>query len=124
MNYIPEHPEHNNFICSLLANPSHDLRLLHMLSKITTTPFLKFVVYGEGVPFKNRDYGTRPNRTSGLPDKINNVIDAFTFMHSIIKHPDLLAKNELDYQHSTKMGELHIYAGGKTPMRYVPTTTQ
>lgn len=120
MDYNPEHPEHNHFICSLLANPSHDLRLLHMLSKITTTPFLKLAVYGQGVRFENRDYGTMPNRTSGLPDKFNNVIDAFKYMHFMVNHPDLRAQNEKDYQHSTKMGELHIYAGGKTPMRYVP----
>ena len=114
-------------ISSQVNNPSHDLRLLSMFVGSTRlgldgklVDLLRKVVYGKGVSRGKEPYGTEPNFVSGLPNRINNVEDAFKALRGLIQDPGQKAKNDVDYYRSTKLGELHIYDDGR-PMRYVPS---
>jgi hypothetical protein len=119
------------YISSQLNNPSHDLRLLKLINYGGTTTgnadldsLLNKVVYSKGVPVNGGFYGTEPNTTSGLPSKINNVRDAFESLLAIVKNPLSVAINNKFYSDltgKTKLGELHIYGDGGTPMRFKPT---
>ena len=113
------------FISSQVSNPSHDLRLLHNIGdnlpgmdpKLKT--YIGRVVYGEGLNLKDKKYGTKPNRKSGYPKKINHVGDAFTFLGELVNSLESETENERHYRGSNKLGELHIYMDKKTPMRFV-----
>jgi hypothetical protein len=115
-----------SYVSSHVNNISHDLRLLNNVG-----PFLKGmdgkladlirkVVYGKGVAKGKEWYGTEPNPASGLPNRINNVEDAFKALCGLVENPIQKTKNEFDYAGSKKLGELHIYDDGR-PMRYVPS---
>jgi hypothetical protein len=112
-------------ISSRINNPSHDLRLLAMIHKKQEGTFsriskcLKKVVYGKNMIKGYEQYGTKANPVSGVPKKINNVTDAFIELKKLVKEPEFKEDNTLDYDVSDKLGELHIYGDGKTPMRFV-----
>ena len=116
------------FISSQKSNPSHDLRLLYTIGNrlagmdINLRMLIGRVVYGVGVMKKDEMYGTEPNAKSGYPMRINNVGDAFAYLEELVKYPESKAANEMDYRGSKKLGELHIYCDGKTPMKWVPST--
>jgi hypothetical protein len=78
------------------------------------------VIYGKGVKKGEEMYGTEPNTNSGYPMRINNVGDAFTYLEELVKYPESEVDNQMDYQGSKKLGELHIYRDGKTQMKWVP----
>jgi hypothetical protein len=115
------------FISSQVGNQSHDLRLLKAIepfSKGSATAklssLLKKVTYGQGLSGSDKRYGTKLNKKSGLPNKINNVTDAFLALLELIKDPAQQEQNETAYSTFTKLGELHIHNDSRTPMRYIP----
>lgn len=112
-------------ISSRVNNPSHDLRLLSMIGSNVTgmntsfSKFMKKVVYGKNMMKGDEQYGTKANPVSGVPTKINNVTDAFIELKTLVNHPDRKKDNATNYYTYDKLGELHIYGDGKTPMRYI-----
>ena len=133
----------NEFKCATLPNQSYDLGLLYMLaSDAKKTPgsvsvsmqhILEKVVFGEGVPIEKlrKEYmekhphdaifhGTKENTTSGLPEKINNITDAYMELERLIMDPRTQSINDNTYETLTKIGDLHIYDNGR-PMNYIPT---
>ena len=119
----------NSYINSSSINPSHDLRLFAMLGNnlpgmdAHLQTLFKKVVYGQGIlDAKSRRYGTQPNPTTGLPSKINNVSDAFNALQELVTDTAEQGSNSYHYRSYEKLGELHIYNDGKTPMRWVLPT--
>lgn len=99
-----------------------------------TKPFLlellEKVVYGTGIKLtekmKNLQkanpnqwvyYGTKEIKTSGLPNKINNVTDAYKELERLVKTFE--NANDIHYSKFDKLGDLHIYDNGR-PMHYIP----
>jgi len=123
----PAELRQNCHICSQINNPSHDLRLLHFIGDVADSKpdilqlvrtMLKKVVYG--IDVVDGDLGTAPNPKSGLPSKINNVKDAFKALTDIVKTNLCREINKLAYSaEDDKLGELHVYNDGRTPMRFV-----
>jgi hypothetical protein len=134
----------NSFICSQIANQSHDLRLLYMVyyelkrrfktavAHYSILRVLDKINYGIGITL-NKDqkaemkknpnnwiyYGTQEVIASALPRKINNVTDAYSELERLITDPWSQSINDIHYAPLTKLGDLHIYDDG-SPMRYVP----
>jgi hypothetical protein len=115
------------FISSQVGNQSHDLRLLKTIEPFSKgsapaklSSLLKKVTYGQGLSGSDKRYGTKLNKKSGLPNKINNVTDAFLALLELIKDPAQQEQNETAYSTFTKLGELHIHDDSRTPMRYIP----
>ena len=118
------------YINSLIPNRSHDLRLVNeikqklnlaiivnnltldnVLLKDITTIFTK-VLYSD-------IYGTNQKLSSGLPNKVHNVMDAFNLLKKICMHPMFQQDNDKFYLDPTerrygftKLGDLHIYSDG------------
>ena len=98
------------------GNQSCDIRLLKMLSQIpkfylSNLPdilknMLKKILY-------NSKYETEEIIESGLPNSINNVLDAFIELKSIIKDHIIVSENNKYYENLNKLGDLHIYENGK-----------
>lgn len=132
------------FIYSQKANQSHDLRLLYMtkceLKRRMKTAIaypeiirmLEKITYGAGIQLSRKQkeqlkahpnqwiyYGTKENVASGLPNKVNNVTDAYRELDRLISNSWAQASNDIYYAPLTKLGDLHIYDDGR-PMRYVP----
>lgn len=114
----------NSFISSKTYHPSHDLRLLSNIGvkKGMDGDMKKImgkVVYGAGLNSSNKYYGTKPNPTSGLPLKINNVKDAYEMLRRYIAKPNVIKLNNAIYgDESNRLGQLHVYHDHR-PMRYV-----
>jgi hypothetical protein len=97
-------------------NKSHQLRLLKMVSRMTKyrldimPPHLKQmlskIVYDE-------KHGTKEMLESGLPEKINNIMDAFVELTDIVKNTIYVDKNNKRYENLIKLGDLHIYSDGR-----------
>jgi hypothetical protein len=122
-----DHMSKSGFICSQKLNPSHDLRLLYTIgygSRDGMDPILKTlmkkVVYGKRVIPNFKQFGTEPNPVSGIPLKINNVTDAADALSELVIQPYFVEINNDAYSGSKKLGELHIYGDGKTPMKWIP----
>jgi hypothetical protein len=137
----------NFFICSQIQNISHDLRLLYMVKfairqQIQNVSALKpalgqlydlieKVEYGKGItldeklkklaknPLQWVYLGTKENTKYGLPNKINNIIDANKELERSVLSPWYQVKNDANYASQTKLGDLHVYDNGR-PMRYDP----
>jgi hypothetical protein len=133
------------FISSSMNNQSHDLRLLNEInikckldngtSRIELSHFtpdeqqsilalinmIKKVKYGFGISeSKYKNYGTKPNETSGLPSKINNVEDAEKALREIILTNQFMKViNDSYYDIDDKLGDMHIYSDNR-PMRFEP----
>ena len=119
-----------HYIEATNVNESHDLRLLNTIKdewqleikNPEIHKILKKVVYGKGLKRKDREYGTREEKSSGLPKKINNVSDAYREILQYLKKPMNIGLN--DNYHSnvygySKLGDLHIYVdGSQRPMKY------
>ena len=127
------------FINSSAINRSHDVRLL-----TTLIDYLKTWVIHPAIPKiikANKDldldtnkninllfgraklkyttkYGTPQLLTSGLPKKINNIMDAFSVLQSICANQSFVTQNDTCYnigEHREaygKIGDLHIYDDG------------
>jgi hypothetical protein len=134
----------NSFICSQIANQSHDLRLLYMvyyeLKRRFKTAVAHYLIlrvldkinYGIGITL-NKDekaemkrnpnnwiyYGTQEVIASDLPRKINNVTDAYSEIERLVTNAWFQSSNDMFYAPLTKLGDLHIYDDG-SPMQYVP----
>lgn len=117
----------NYFISSKIHHPSHDLRLLVYTSadvKYDTNRPLEHVmnsaIYGEGIKDKYRKvYGTKPNKKSGLPSRIQNVSDAYKALLKHVNDTDVMKLNDANYGDETnRLGQLHVYHDHR-PMRYV-----
>jgi len=147
LKYNPAKLAQNMFVSSQVHNVSHDLRLLYMIkfsvrAAIKASPAVKplmgelhdiieKVEYGNGIkldpyhaklakdPLQWVYYGTKENTKTGLPKKINNVMDASKELERLIESPWYKSKNETKYGALTKLGDLHIYDDIR-PMRFVP----
>lgn len=117
----------NFYISSIINNQSHDLRLLDTirdmkikgLSKENNPSFHRML---QNVVFKDM-YGTPNNLQPSMNDEINNVSDAFEKLLGLITQPSYIKRNTHYYSGGFKLlGELHIYSD-KTPMRFIPSTS-
>ena len=113
-----------DYICSYVFNKSHDLRLMHMLKTELRKKYNKTAAMPDIFRLINKTvygtfYGTKENVTSGFPNKINNIHDAYKMLETHISEPFMMAKNERHYAGMQKLGDLHIYDNDR-PMRYVP----
>lgn len=144
LEHNPKLLPYNSFICSQIPNVSHDLRLLYIISKYAekTGPLwngpgyklvdlLNKVEYGKGVKLSKEKTdllatdskaavyaGTRENDVSGLPSKINNVMDASHELQRIIINPYTKMYNDAKHVSYDKLGDLHIF--GDKPMQFIP----
>jgi hypothetical protein len=117
------------YISSCIRNMSHDLRALHLLKakfneyKLLLNQgflmdLLNKVNYCEELLFPDsKCFGTIENITRGLPEKINNVIDAHDALLKLIKDQTFIDKNQQNYSYYEKLGDLHVYYNGR-PMRF------
>jgi len=127
MEYKANRMKRASYISSQRLNPSHDLRLLYSIGnkvkgmdpKLQT--LMGRVVYGRGVAKGLEMYGTEPRTDSGYPMRIHNVGDAFAYLDELVNYTESEVANDINYKGSTKLGELHIYGDGKTPMRWIPS---
>jgi len=138
------------YISSSESNPSHDLRLLHiirqaltpiydMLVKIDNNDLSKYkylrdtfdllmnnilskVKYGVGITDeKNKVFGTEPNISKGYPFAVYNVKDAEEALRNIILNPDMKFLNDAFFNDSSKkLGNMHVYSDG-SPTKFIPT---
>jgi len=134
-----------SFVCSQIANQSHDLRLLYMIGcelkrRLKTTVAHNSIVrvldkinYGIGITLSKEKkaalkaypnnwiyYGTQEVIASALPRRINNVTDAYSELERLVSDAWSQASNDIHYATLDKLGDLHMYDDGR-PMRYVPT---
>jgi len=121
----PEDPPGSFFyISGTKRNSSHDLRLLYLLKRRTgindmyLKELLQKIQYGINVDQENKIYGTIENEKSGLPNKINNVVDARDALGQLIMSEPLQHTNQESYLSKEKLGELHIYDDGR-PVEFV-----
>jgi hypothetical protein len=119
-----------NYVEATNLNESHDLRLLNIvkdewrldIKNPEIYSVLKKVVYGKGLKGRDKELGTREEKKSGLPKKINNVSDAYNALFKELKKPMNIGLNNTYYSDVygySKLGDLHIYMDGtQHPMRY------
>jgi hypothetical protein len=132
-------------ISSSVRNTSHDLLLIYQVKKILKHPYLQTKEknpllqsifekseYGNEVAYEEEErrtnkrkdeFGTvekhdiSPLLDDGLPEKINNVIDAHNALKTqVIKYK---TKNDLDHVGFTSLGSLTIYQSGRS-MEFKP----
>jgi hypothetical protein len=114
---------------SSTSNMSHDLRLLYIIQQYFITynddfnSIIDKVQYGfetihEKYPEHDDTKGTMEQTTSGLPDTINNVIDAHTELKSLIINDTYKNTNNSYYKNIQKLGDLYIYTDGR-PMEFI-----
>ena len=112
-----------SYIEATNVNESHDLRLLKDIHNDwsleiinpTINGILKKVVYGRGLKGKSKEYGTRQEKKSGLPNKINNVTDAYLSILKYLQLPNIQIFNTNLYSSAhgySKLGDLHVYIDG------------
>ena len=113
------------YINSSIPNVSHDLRLLDSLKtlqKMHISDDLKKVIskvqYGVGIHKDYKQFGTRPNINSGIPNKINNVADAYLMLEKLIDNHK--TENDDIYKNMDKLGDLYIYSDSNKPMQFIP----
>jgi hypothetical protein len=112
------------YISSSTRNMSHDLRLLNDLNQnrnIRTihralSNMLKNVAYGVGLK-EDKNYGTKEQEKTGMPNKIVNVVDAHEALKTMVLANGF--QNDADYEHMESLGTLHIYQSGRV-MEFVP----
>ena len=101
---------------------SHDLRLLDAFK-----PDIKRAAYKASVDIKDffnkvvydNAYGTDELINSGLPNKINNVYDAFRALSNIVSaEQPALSDGVFSLPQYDSLGELHVYSDGRA-MRFV-----
>jgi hypothetical protein len=118
-----------SYIEATNVNESHDLRLLRDIHKSwgleiinpAIHAIMKKVVYGKGLKGKDKPFGTREEKTSGLPKKINNVTDAYLSMLQYLQLPNIQTLNDNVYSAAhgySKLGDLHVYIDGSRRNMY------
>ena len=122
-------PASQYYISSQIANHSHDLRLLAMLSNKkcainqSTLRIIKILnpeLFGTltRVVYKGK-YGTPSHPASGMSNlKIYNVSDAAESLASIIRSIFTVMVNEHRYSAMTKLGDMHVYSDGR-PLEFL-----
>jgi len=111
-------------INSKRKNISHDLLPLKSIrqSNLGGNPLqlsrelnnlIKKIVYKD-------EFGTRENETIGYPHRIYNVDDAAKCIIDEVISVDFHADNEQVNASKSKLGDLHIYMDGTTPMKFIP----
>jgi hypothetical protein len=112
----------NHYICSTERNISHDLRLLYILRSVYPQfPFFNKINYCNGFNYRNpcQGFGTIENTRRGLPDIINNVLDAHDELLRVITDPHTIDNNDAIFNDpNEKLGELHVYYDGR-PMKFI-----
>lgn len=120
-------PNRDSQIASAANNISHDLRLIYGLKNVghmslTLNLFMKLI-------YKHK-FGTPELKESGLPSKVNNVIDAFNVINGIVKSQMTTTMKKYSlfgYATTTshgriplkKMGDLHVYLDNTDrPMKF------
>jgi hypothetical protein len=111
-------------------NESHDLRLIHIIKKHFKLEWMNkmpSIVYGKQMQPGYEHFGTVENTTSGygryFNNKINNVTDAYIYLKGVVKDNAQQKNNSTHYEGVNKLGDLHIYDDGTTPMKYEPVPT-
>jgi hypothetical protein len=118
-------PAGNFYISAQHKNISHDLLPLERIYQNNTKEnpnnlppdlfdLIKKVIY-------NDYFGTPEDLTAGYPANINNVQDAADFIAEWVKKPEYQARNNAANRTKGKLGDLHIFMDGITPMEFVPT---
>lgn len=130
------------FMSSSEVNPSADLRFLYLVRKAfqehgvnagsgdcgpadleleafePIDQLMDKAFYGKGLHRGQTKYGTKPVKTSGLPDIVENVEDAEEVLRDmLIGNSALHAFNKIAYENMEKICDMHIYADGVTNMR-------
>jgi hypothetical protein len=125
----PSDMKESYYISSSIRNMSHDLRTLYILKQRFTRykkllqqdslrNLLHKVNYCQELYQDDDCFGTIENTDSGLPGKINNVIDAHDALLELVKDPYFVHENEDNYIRYEKLGDLHVYYDG-SPMEFV-----
>lgn len=115
-------PSNNFHISAQQKNISHDLLPLKRIKGNHAAPkpnnltsdlqaLVAKVVYTD-------EFGTKENKNVGYPHTILNVEDAAKFIMSYVASKKYQDINNLAYNSKTKLGDLHIFLDGKTPMRF------
>jgi hypothetical protein len=123
-------------INSAIKNESHDLILIQYIkNRFKKTPNhhliwihqMPPIIFGKGMNEGYEEFGTEENDTSGLPNQINNVTDAFLYLKDVLTTNSQRIDNDVNYHNIKKLGDLHIFDDSK-PMEYKPfseeTTTE
>jgi len=113
--------KNNHFINSKEPNISHDLRLLQILKYYNRN--YNFPSYLDKLLAKVNYVtltGTNPNITSGIPNTINNVQDAYYMLETLVTHEIIQQQNEKFYENMTKLGDLYIFNEQNKPMQFNP----
>ena len=107
-----------HYISSVVPNCSHDLRLLHTITNsMSVNALYDFKNIASKIKYAG-DYGTPNVIKSGLPKKINNVMDACIVLQDMINWPAYKTKNAQFYSRKSKLGDMHVYSDG-TPLRFI-----
>jgi hypothetical protein len=130
-----------HYMSSSENNPSADLRLLHLVNKSFdeygvnagqgecgpaeleeeaygfVEMILERINFGLGLQPGQRKYGTKPMPKSGMPDAINNVIDAEDILRYAISADVLAAFNEAYFEDWEKICDIHVFSDGVTNMK-------
>jgi hypothetical protein len=129
MPYNKNHHKSSYYISSSLRNMSHDLIALHLLkAKFNEYAKLNINLLNQGslmdllnkVNYCEPDYipgdcfGTIENTKSGLPENINNVIDAHDALLKLVKDQTFIDKNQQNYSYYEKLGDLDVYYDGRS----------
>lgn len=131
-----------HFMSSSEHNPSADLRFLHLIGSVFDEfgvnagsgfcgpedledevffdigTMVDMVSYGVGLRRDQHAYGTKPFKSSGLPDNIDNVSDAEELIRLIlINNKALRVLNDIAYEKMEKICDIHVYADVGINMR-------
>jgi len=103
-----------HYISSQVRNASHDLRFARNVSVPAVKSYLNEIL--EKIVY-NSDYGTKENMKSGLPNKINNVVDMCDALENLINTPTYKIDNDSYFSALTNIGDFHIYQD-RRPMTF------
>jgi hypothetical protein len=89
---------------------------------VETEKLLSKIVYGVSIKeSRQKGYGTKENLKI-TSRKIYNVNGAYLALKAVIKKPQLIAENDMNYfRQDDLIGTLHIY-DDQQPMKYEPST--
>lgn len=111
----PEDPPGSfHYISSQVRNASHDLRFAKNVSVPAVKSYLNEIL--EKIVY-NSEYGTKENMKSGLPNKINNVVDMCDALEKLINTPTYKIDNDSYFSAQTNIGDFHIYQD-RRPMTF------
>jgi division protein CdvB (Snf7/Vps24/ESCRT-III family) len=108
---------------TLLRKKAHEFNTKNRLSDEIEvsgeiTELFKKVVYAVGLDANQNHSGTRENTVSGLPHKIQNVVDAEKALRELVLNKKFVKINNDKYHNKkNRLGTLHIYADG-TQMKF------